>query len=536
MVIKKVNISFLKSISFVFIGLLCGCVGNQSYRRSDVLTKKHQSPPSVDPIDRQECGTLPAYQCVQTSNGKEAQHFYLAHIEFDDMGEMWSIGNLSHDQGKSQSQLATALATIDKAQEAARDAHREVVVIAYVHGWHNNSSPYDEKNKDLSSFKTVLQDLTARNSRDYPDRPPILVGIFLSWRGQAVSRDLITTYWDRRDAANRVGGASLTDAVTRLMFETKGVPVPVSLNEYENKCESLPSKPNSHFIIIGHSLGARALEHAIAQPMLTLILERQANTQSCIANWNQKYRNDPPLKGVSFIAPADLIVFLNAANDAFEMKAIIEALKRSDIRVLQHDAVDGASGPFLISITSDGDWATERVMPAAQWFTSIGLSFRKYDKEACDEDQLCEHSQSFYYRHSAASIREMRSHTVIDQDMTKRECEIANTTDDSDKAWPYFVANVGGTDRCFKIEENQTARKDKDGKIYPPWNDTPAFVISVPKSLIPSHTDIFQDGTEELLIAISNRFETFSNPTMMNTPAKSEGGSQPTSPMQSSKK
>ncbi|HEU5228514.1 MAG TPA: hypothetical protein VFU49_11940 [Ktedonobacteraceae bacterium] len=478
---------------------------------------EHQLPPAIEPISSSECGNRPEYECVHTPDGKEAQHFYLAHIEFDDMGEMWSIGNLQHDQGKWQSQLATALATIDKAQDAAR-SEKEVVVIAYIHGWHNNSSPYDEKNKDLSGFKTVLQDLSKRYSRDFPDRPPILVGIFLSWRGQVLAANHISSYWNRRDAANRIGGAPLTEVIMRLMLEAKGVPVAA------DKCESTPGKPNSHFVVIGHSLGARALEHAIGQPMLSLILERQAQAQACIAAWNRAHPNDNPLSGVSFTAPADLIVFLNAANDAFEMKAIIEALKRSDIKVLRTDEAEdpdeanGAGGPFLISVTSDGDWATEKIMPVAQWLSLPALAFRKYDKNSCDEGQLCGHKQSFYYRHSAASIKEMRSHTVVDQDIHSKECRAAA---DSDEDWPYLVATVDGVDRCFRVMENETPRLSKNGKRYAPWNNTPAFVIGVPKTLIPSHTDIFQDGTEELLIVIANHFNAFLIPTRMSTPAKS---------------
>jgi hypothetical protein len=335
----------------------------------------------------------------------------------------------------------------------------------------------------------------------------------LSWRGQSVAANHVSTYWNRRDAANRIGGASLTEVVTRLMLETKGVPIP------DAKCESHPEKESSHFVVIGHSLGARALEHAIAQPMLSSILERQATAQACITAWNYAHPKEPALTGVSFLAPADLIVFLNAANDAFEMKAIIEALKRSQIKVMRDgsDSAYGAGGPFLISVTSDGDWATERIMPVAQWFSIPGLAFRKYDANSCDEGQLCGHSQSFYYRHSAASIREMRSHTVSDQDIHSQKCKEASSTDDS---WPFFVATVNGVERCFQIEENEKPRIGKSGQKYEPWNNTPAFVIGVPKTLIPSHTDIFQDGTEELLITIANHYETFLETTKMSTPAR----------------
>jgi hypothetical protein len=220
------------------------------------------------------------------------------------------------------------------------------------------------------------------------------------------------------------------------------------------------------------------------------------------------------LKGVSFLAPADLVVFLNAANDAFEMKGIIEAMKRNDLTVVRGDdpVAEGAGAPFLVSITSDGDWATEFIMPVAQWFSMPGLAFRKYDRDACQEGQLSGHSQSFFYRHSAASIKEMRSHTVFDRDVNSEDCKRAADETDTSDTWPVFTATVGGVDRCFEIRENGKNR----------WNNTPAFVIGVPKTLIPSHTDIFQDGTEELLTAIANHYAAFQAPTRIRTLAPTQ--------------
>jgi hypothetical protein len=505
--------------SIIYAGLF-GCVGNRSYRRGDTVVPS-ELPPAIEPIQATDCGNRPPYMCVQTPDGYQAQHFYLSYIEFDDMGELWSAGNLDHDQGKGQSQLSTTLGIINKAQEVADGQRKELVVIAFVHGWHNNASAYDEEKKDLGSFKTVLQDLSARYLRDFPERPPVLVGVFLSWRGQNLAGNRISSYWNRRDAAVRIGGPSLTDVVTRLMFTVKGVPL---APDPADRCESKGEKEDSHFVAIGHSFGARALAHAVVQPTLALILERQAQAQECIATWNKAHSQESPLTDVSFVAPADLMVFLNAADDALAMKATIEAFKRSQITVLPADHSDpeyGASGPFLISITSDGDWATERVMPIAQWFSMLGLAFRDYDEDACEKGQLCDHSQSYYYRHSAASIKTMRSHTVYDQDMGTAECQKARDTDDD---WPYLVATVNGSERCFEIQQNNGVRRDSQGRSYRPWNNTPAFVIGVPRTLIPSHTDVFQDGTVELLITIANHYsDEFTRTTRMSTPAKTPG-------------
>jgi hypothetical protein len=475
-----------------------------------------EPPPSVDPllISGIDCSHLPEYKCVQTPAGSEPQHFYFAHIEFDDMGELWSIGHLQDGNGAGQSQIENALELIRRAQQEANQKRVELVVITFVHGWHNNASSYDEGYKNLGSFRSMLQTLSSRNALDVP-RPPVLVGIFLSWRGQSVAGDFGVTYWNRRDAATRMGGPSMTEVVTRLMFETKGVPL---APRFEDRCQppDVPGKTMSHFAIVAHSFGARALEHALTQPMLSMILERQMQARECAYDWNSKHPQDDPIKDLTFSAPADLVVFLNAANDAFEAKETIEALKRAQIRVKRKQTLGGrtesvgSEAPFMISITSDGDWATEKIMPIAQLLSSSGLSFRRYDKKGCSEEgQLCNHGQSYYYRHSEASVKEMRSHIVI-LEPAGASCLTGD--------WPYFW--VDSTKRCFCIDRHTDDPNDKckedtpvDQKAKfganPVWNDTPFYVMGVPKTLIPDHNDIFQDGTEELLIAISTHYETF---------------------------
>lgn len=502
-----------------------GCVSNRAYRRGDEV-RPPQPPSVIEPARSDSCDGAAATACITTLDGeRKPQSFYLAYVEFDDMGELWSIGNLREGSG-SHSQLSRALDVIDRARAVARAQDRDLDVIVFIHGWHNNASAYDEKHKDLGSFRTVLETLSDRTGIAYPDKRPVLVGVFLAWRGQVLAGNKVTSYWNRRDAAVRVGGQSLTETVMRLMLETKGVPTP-ALPTRADRCDSKaqPANANDHFVVVGHSFGARALEHAIAQPMLSLILERQAEAQDCIERWNSHHPPDEALKSASFDAPADLIVFLNAANDALDMKSTIEALKRSDVDVTSANggaAGATASAPFMISITSDGDWATEEVMPVAQWLSMPAFNFRKYDRNAAEEGQLDNRNQAFFYRHSAASIPAMRSHIVCDEPVSSPACESAANQTNS---WPYFVATFGKDKqkRCFKIEPN--AAKCDQAQPTPVWNDTPAYVISVPKTLIPDHTDVFQDGTAELLITIANYYSGLftpagAKPTRMRTPSK----------------
>lgn len=505
-------------ISLTVLLSLTGCVGNQAYRRGDIFP--NQGVPSVDRVDSSvtTCGS--GTQCVRNLDGTLApQQFYLSYIEFDDMGELWSIGDLTnsskHPRDARPSQLEQALATIQKAKEEAKKEDTELVVVAFVHGWKNNASVYDEQKKNLAGFKTVLQSLSAYPAQNNPRKKAVLVGIFIAWRGQVLAGDLFSSYWNRRDAASRVGGPSMTEAITRLMFATKDAPP--SPDPTSSCAEPSPSRPESHFVIIGHSFGARILERAVTQPILSLILERQSQAKSCMNTWNASHPTNP-VHTVAFESPADLIVFLNPANDAFETKATIETLKRSHLTV-KRKSDEGVlfPGPLLLSITSAGDSATGKIMPIAQTLSIPGHAFRRYDADACSQGQIGQHSQTYFFRHNDGNVPEMLSHTVTVQPSfhSQEECGFD---------WPLFWATVDGHGRCFKIETlragvvsptNQNCRMTDSQTI---WNDTPFFVMHAPSELIPSHTDIFQDGAIELLLSMIDNYNTL-RPTMMVVPA-----------------
>jgi hypothetical protein len=511
---------FISYFCLVPVFSLLGCVGNQAYRRGDVLP--NQGPPSIDRVDSSVTTCGAAIPCARSLDGKIGpQHFYLSYIEFDDMGELWSIGDLHGVADRSKdahaSQLEQTIATIQRAKDEARRENTELVVVTFVHGWKNNASSYNERKKNLAGFKTVLQELSDYPALINPSKKTIVVGIFIAWRGQVLAGNLFSSYWNRRDAATRVGGPSMTEAISRLMFATKDAP---SSPSQQNRCQNPDPDPNSHFIIIGHSFGARVLERALTQPIITLLLERQSQAESCINSWNALHPADQ-VQSVGFQSPTDLIVFLNAANDAFETKATIEDLKRSHLTAQRQD--EGGvyfPGPLLLSVTSAGDYATGRIMPVAQTLSIPGRAFRQYDKNACSEGQIGLKGQTYFFRHNDGNIPEMRSHTV-------QYLPSITSEDKCGGDWPFFWASADGHGRCFKIEALEEGPVDALNQNCPgtlparPWNDTPFFVMHVPSELIPSHTDIFQDGTIELLLSMIDNYNVRS-PMLMVVPAPSK--------------
>jgi len=363
-----------------------------------------------------------------------------------------------------------------------------LIVIAFIHGWHNNASRYDETHdKSLYGFKTLMQ------NRAVKDPAHTYLGIFIAWRGQAIPGDLLVSYWNRRDATARVGGPSLSEAVFRLIFATKGT---TTQPELSNQCQSVNEDTDkSQFIIIGHSFGARILEGAVAQPFLTMLLERQSQALDCIAKAKQQGITLGATQG-SFRSPADMIVLLNSANDAFKTKAMIEAMKRMNLKVVRPKPGTPAGesqqklsisatemdsyGPLILSITSKGDWATGRVMPVLQALSSVDKDFRSYDKDREELGQEPHHSQEFYYLHNEGNVKEFLTHNV----------ERISTGDCTTHGWPYFR----GEDGCYRV-----------GTLHN-WNDTPFWVMSVSTHIIPNHEDVFKPGLIDLLESVLDRY------------------------------
>jgi hypothetical protein len=171
----------------------------------------------------------------------------LAFVEFDDAGEFWSIGDQRWDRpqdGKKnrwpRSQIENAVETVNAGRVVAQAANRQFIVLTFVHGWHNNASRYDEEhNQNLRSFKRSLDYLathTKEQTSCVGEQCPVVVGIFLAWRGKLVQNDLlhVFTYANRRDAANRVGGVSMTEAIMLLALAAKGAPAPY---DNDNQCQ-----------------------------------------------------------------------------------------------------------------------------------------------------------------------------------------------------------------------------------------------------------------------------------------------------------
>ena len=215
----------------------------------------------------------------------------------------------------------------------------------------------------------------------------------MAWRGKSLMGPdwfNFLSVWGRRNSANRVGEhdafpSSLTKVIDKVNERAEGIDT------------------GSRIIMVGHSFGARVLEHAIEMKNVQL------------------YK---PIGGQAAVQPTvDLTLYVNSANDARLTMGRLQKLKADPIVVRHPDytpedcAKPGAANtpqcrdyPLLVAITSRGDLATKYLLPT--------INTLNLDKSAPVPPAPAgtfldpTPSSSVYRRAAAAHTKFLQSHVV----------------------------------------------------------------------------------------------------------------------------
>jgi hypothetical protein len=305
-----------------------GCVRQQRFRfvpaRTACFPETARAEQTAAPADQK-----PSLDCRR-------EQYKLAFIEFDQQGRAWD---------RQQGEVALKLLDAEK----ARVANGKVITVVYVHGWKNNASeaPPGGKPKDVEKFRSALAELGFRSQQAAGSGPPIpVVGVYMAWRGKSLmgpSWFNFLSVWGRRNSANRVGEhdpfpSSLTKVIDKVNEPADGIDT------------------GSRIVMVGHSFGARVLEHAIEMKSVQL------------------YK---PIEGQPSVQPTvDLTLYVNSANDARLTMGRVQKLRAQPIVVRHPDyrpedcVAPGAADtpkcrdyPLLVAITSRGDTATKYLLP-----------------------------------------------------------------------------------------------------------------------------------------------------------------------------
>ena len=467
--------------------MLAGCAGNVQWRDSSV--KPHSAPPSTVEhyLDVEHYRTTlyrePGRPGSSEVEAKERRHT-IAYIEFDEQGDYLDRNQL-----------------VDAMREIPTGPNR--LIVFYAHGWQNNT-----RSADVAQFNALLAHLshTLNENDQKRGNPWQIFGVYLGWRGalydpsdiyppqplnQTCSvEDILRkpkpspynalasvpkqfTFWSRKDAAGRFAGAPLLEAINMISSRARTLAPPPGT--------SLETKT----ILIGHSFGAYVIEKTVLQSVSTISPEMASAATSYVT------------------PPADLVILLNSAAPAIYAKEFIEFLK--------WHSVGRDQPPFVISVSSEGDWATKDLFPAG---TILGSAFDVGSYRGKDTYQGA--NEKTFFTHTPGHTEYLASFDAYPTDQLPHD----QFSSDYENEWIFyrnlfptdfpkddlsFLAWGGGLAKNNQPAPAQIWQLRPTRTVDPhqtPFNDTPYWLIRVPTAIIADHSDVWCPNSMNLLTSL----------------------------------
>lgn len=443
---------------------LVGCTANRAYRDRDSRPWRHN--PQQDFVAGEQ---LPQYEPFEAAESAR-HHFDFSYIEFDEKGDYWD-----------RRQLAW---TIDEIRRVAR--RQNVVLVVYVHGWQNDAS--DLRGHDVAKIHCLLERLSATQH----DRR--FFGVYIGWRGKSVPggdgwfkknsiADVLSrgtffvphelSFYGRKNAATRVAGLPVTESI----FETV-------------RAARTGTKASGHLartILVGHSFGALLLEKAMAQAFAAELVMGESGQDG------------------KFTAPADLVVLLNSAGESIYAKEMQDFLRRR-YGAHGHGADEvSAIHPLIVSVTSTADGATGGLFPIGTGLSNLGGGFREYQWDQKYGDSSHDVNQKEYFtttsghnRHIINYIADPQGRPELPRLEDQDGCDPNMLTAFQDNL-TLPLSGPGGQVEFDTLNQNGARVKWRLRATLPESLRTPYWVIQVPKEIMRSHTDIFNENSLALL-------------------------------------
>lgn len=306
----------------VLLGTLTACAGNTPYRGNIQTTCIAQQ------------GSDCADAALQHHAPNQADEYYLGFVEFDDQGQL-----------RDRAQLQ---AVLDGFYPIA--GTEDVLIVAFVHGWHHNARQGDS---NVDAFRQLLTKLARVESTGNGRK---VLGVYLGWRGESVTVPGIKnlTFWERKSTAQEVGQQGIAEVLLKLEE---------IVNVKAGTEEAVPKPLNSRFVVIGHSFGG-AVVYAALQQILTdrFIDSRRGKSVSDDA------------KGFG-----DLVVLMNPAFEALRYAALYDLSQAYCRRYFPSQL------PRLAILTSENDLATKYAFPAGRAFSTLFETHNSLTRNTCTE-------------------------------------------------------------------------------------------------------------------------------------------------------
>jgi hypothetical protein len=202
-------------------------------------------------------------------------------------------------------------------------------VVLYIHGWKHSAS---EGDSDVASFTGLIDQLARANAGKKQ-----MLGVYVGWNAMSKVPPFNwfpfdnLTFWSKQTIADRIAQS----AVTTKIISSIGSVMSAGDDSAANQ-----------FIVIGHSFGARMVFSATNQSLIY-------DTEKAHPGYpGGVYRQ---IQGI-----ANAVILLNPAFEAARYTAL-DAITRIEEKFADDQL------PLLLSVSSDGDWATKTAFPVGQW-------------------------------------------------------------------------------------------------------------------------------------------------------------------------
>jgi pimeloyl-ACP methyl ester carboxylesterase len=226
-------------------------------------------------------------------------------VQADDFGTLWDA--------------AAAQTALDEVSREA--AANNVLVVVFVHGWHNNAQP---DNANYLDFTKALRALVADLSQ--PARQQTrknltgietvkVIGLYVGWRGRSLPWILdYATFWSRKSTAAKVGDGDISEFLARLQrIYLRG-------NSFERYKKTEEVHPYLGLVTIGHSFGGRVVFNAVSRELESNLVERAPCVS--IALSPPKNPQNPQQERLPIDSLGDLNILVNPAFEAFQFARI----------------------------------------------------------------------------------------------------------------------------------------------------------------------------------------------------------------------
>lgn len=398
--------------------------------------------------DYQPCVYTQSWDCanhaVQHHAPGQPGEYYLSFIEFDDQGQLWD-----------RRQLRKVLETY----QPIAGTH-DVLLVAFIHGWHHNADPEDS---NIEEFRRLLTKLSRAESDGGTGRK--VLGVYIGWRGESLAIRVIkeTTFWERKNTAHKVGQQGVTEVLLRLEE---------IVNVKAGMDRATPQPLKSRLVTIGHSFGGAVLYTALQQILEDRFIDsRQYKTSTGDAN-----------------GLGDLVVLMNPAFEALRYATLYD-ISQDDCRSYFRSQL-----PKLAILTSETDRATGWAFPLGRFFSTLFETHTTLDRHHCTGTGTSHISpikiaEGEADRHTVGHFEPYLTHRLIP--LTTPNSEKRSTKFDYrtlQNRWSQQERSGS-----FTFENTQLIHL---GKTVP---NNPYLNIQVDRQLIKGHNDIWQDAIVSFL-------------------------------------